>query len=386
MRIGIDATQIGISTEDKGGVYHYVLYLVQALKDTDRENEYILSFNFFRRKHFAAYQEVRRWLGNGADNFKVVLSRCPNLLLWRLRLPIDFFTGSLDVFHGPAHFVAPVFSGKAIVTIHDLDFLRIPHFLDPQWVRFKDKYTRLSVQRAELIITVSHFMKDEILGELGVEKDRVRVVYHGISPKFIPIRNDRILNGLREKYQIKNRYILFVGGFNPNKNLLKLVEGFRELSGFISHDYCLVIAGTKNSTMSTFNIVMQRVQELDLQKEVVFSGYVPDEDLPALYSGAELFIFPSVFEGFGMPVVEAMACGTPVITSNICSLPEVAADAALLVDPHSSSSIADGMHKLLSDNHLRKVLVTRGLERAKFFTWEKMATETMAVYREAYGK
>lgn len=382
MRIGIDATQIGISTEDRGGVYHYVLYLIQALRDIDRENEYVLSFTFFRRKHFANYQEVRRRLGNGGDNFKVVLSRCPNLLLFPLRLPIDFFTGSLDVFHGPAHFVAPVFSGKAVVTIHDFDFLRIPHCLDSQWVKFKDKYTRLSVQRAAMIIAVSHFMKDEIVAELGVQKDKVRVVYHGVSPKFIPIRDERILNRLREKYQIKDRYILFVGGFNPNKNLLRLLEGYRELSGYTTHDYCLVITGTKKSIMSTFNVIMQKVYDLGLQKRIIFTGYVSDEELPALYSGADFFIFPSIYEGFGMPVVEAMACGTPVITSNVCSLPEVAGDAALLVDPYSSSSIAEGMHKLLLDNHLRKDLVSRGFERAKLFTWEKTARETLKVYKE----
>ena len=383
MRIGIDATQIGVSTGDRGGVYHYVLYLIQALKDIDRENEYVLSFNFFKRKHIATYQELRQRLENGGNNFKAVLSRCPNLLFYPLRLPIDFLTGSLDVFHGPAHFVPPVFSGKAIVTIHDLDFLRIPHCIEHRWVKYKDKYTRLSVKRAEKIITVSYFMKDEIVAELGVQKEKVRVVYHGVSPNFIPIKDEQVLNNLKQKYQIKKPYILFVGGFNPNKNLLRLLEGFKKLNGNITHDYCLVITGTKKSTMSTFDIMMQKVHELGLQKRVICTGYISDEDLPALYSGADCFIFPSIFEGFGMPVLEAMACGTPVITSNVCSLPEVAGDAALLVDPYSSSSIAEEMHKLLLDNHLRKTLKSRGFERAKLFTWEKTARETLKVYQEA---
>lgn len=383
MRIGIDATQTGVSTNCRGGVYHYINNLILGLKDIDRVNDYILLFTFFRKNHFSFYQKALKRLGrNEESNFKVQLSRCPNMLSLPLRLPADIFTGPIDVFHGPAHFVPPVFSGKSVVTIHDLDYLRVSDCLEPQWVKYKNKYTQISAKRAEMIIAVSQFAKDEIVSEFGLEKDNVRVIHQGVSSNFAPIKDEIILGSLRKKYRISKPYILFSGGLNPNKNLLRLLEGFSKIKEDAARDYCLVISGTGNNPASSLDIIKQKIRDLGLEEQIIFTGYVPDEDLPALYSGAKFFIFPSIYEGFGIPVVEAMACGTPVITSNVCSLPEVAGSAALLVDPYSSSSIAEGMHILLTDNHLCSELVIRGIERAKLFTWEKTSRETLKLYEE----
>jgi glycosyltransferase involved in cell wall biosynthesis len=273
----------------------------------------------------------------------------------------------------------PTVKGKSVVTIHDTDFLDIPEYLDPEWVAYKDKFTRLSTKRAKLIITVSHYIKNKIVRCLKVPANKIRVIYHGVSKHFYPNKDKLLIKRITGKYGIMGPYILFVGTFHKNKNLIRLLEAFKHLKISTKLPHRLVLAGGKGGL---YEDVLDSIVKFELTELVYLPEYISDEDLPILYNGADSFVFPSLFEGFGMPVLEAMACGTPVITSNLCSLPEVVGDAALRIDPYSTDSIAEGIYKVLSDSRLYNELVSRGLERAKQFSWEKTAKETLNVYRE----
>ena len=384
MKIGIDVPIFGSAHNDKGGVYHYIFYLLQGLKEIDRENTYKIWFHFFRHSNISRYKEVCDLLNlNGKDNFKVIRSCIPNYRGWFLRLPVEVFIGSVDIFHGPAHFVMPTFSGKSIVTIHDVDFLKIPEYLNPEWVQYKEKYTRLSLKRADVIITVSNYIKNEIIRYFGVPEEKIRVVYHGASDHFTPLKDNTLINRVLERYGIKIPYILFVGTFHKNKNLIRLLEAFYQLKLSYSFPHRLVLAGGKGELNKD---VIQRIAELKIEKLVSLTGFVPIEDLPIIYQGSALFVFPSLFEGFGIPVLEAMASGVPVIASNVCSLPEVVGEAGLLIDPLNVDLLAETMYRVLSNKELRDELIKKGFERVKLFTWVKTVKETMAIYKEACEK
>ncbi|MFQ5888321.1 MAG: glycosyltransferase family 4 protein, partial [Candidatus Hydrothermarchaeales archaeon] len=403
MRIGIDATTIGLglSGVSRAGVYRYLLNIVSGLAEIDEVNDYVLFLSLFRSKHLKGYHEVRS-LFDGRRNFGIALSRLPRRISVPLRMPTDLYTGRVDVFHGDVLF-APVTSGKYVITIHDMAYLRMPEILDPEWVRilsnntgfsakklkwyrdrvklFEDlkKYNPPAVRKADLVIAVSSSTKNDLVELLHVPKDKVKVVHNGVTRDFAPIRDKELLAETRRKYNIKGDYILFVSELRPYKNIAGLLEAFNELRQSSNIRHKLVITGTKSWY---YDIILQRVRELQLEEDLIFTDFVPDEDLPALYSGADLFVFPSLFEGFGIDVLEAMACSTPVVSSNAASLPEVVGDAGILVNPHSSEDMAEGMHRVLSDTALRAKLCNKGIERAKLFTWEKAARKTLDAYKE----
>jgi len=379
MKIALDATYAGLSTSQKGGIYQYIFYLVQALGELDKENEYLLFFSFFKNRHRRACDEFYSFF---EANCERKFCRLPSVIWKRFRFPIELFTGRVDIFHGLFNYVPPVFSGKSVVTIHDLAYLRRPEFLQSNWVRSKNWETSPSAKRADLIITISSFSKNDLIELLGIPEEKIRVVPHGVSPSFVPIRDKETLEKIREKHGIKENYILFVGMLQPCKNIVSLLEAFSELKNSSNLPHQLVIAGGKGWI---YDEIFQRFKELKLEKDVIFTGHVSHDELPALYSGADLFILPSRFESFGIPVLEAMACGTPVIASNACALPETTGGATLLVSPDSILEIAEGMYKVLSDSNLQKVLREKGLKRAKELIWERTARMTLDVYEEVSG-
>jgi len=396
MKIGIDATITALTSDDKSGIYHYILYLVSALLDIDTENEYILFFNFLKNKHLKGYREVCSLL-KGKDNFRAVVSRFPPQISTPLRLPIDLFTGSVDVFHGPAHVIPPVLLGKGVITIHNTS--QGPEFTDnPEWIEsikdkphlidwykgrlryfsYKNKHLPRSVKRADLIISISNYTKNDIIEMLGVPENKVKVVYHGVSPRFTSIEDVELLDAVKAKYNIEGSYILFVSTFNPNKNIIRLLEAFHELRYSSNLKHRLVLVGRKTWY---YPVVLKKIQELQLEDIIICPGHITHEDLPAFYSGADLFICPSLLEGFGMPILEAMACGTPVVSSNAAALPEIVGDAGILVNPHSSEDLAEGMYRVLSNDNLKSELRNQGIKRAKLFTWEKTARDTLEAYK-----
>jgi glycosyltransferase involved in cell wall biosynthesis len=232
----------------------------------------------------------------------------------------------------------------------------------------------------DAVITVSRQSCQDLIKYLPVNPKKINVIPEAASLHFHPLNEAEYLPAL-ERHGIRRPYILSVGSLEPRKNLLRLLEAYARLEGSRPS---LVIAGARNYWKSS--PVVETVSRLGLEQHVRFTGYVEDADLPALYSAASLFVFPSLYEGFGLPVLEAMACGTPVVTSSVSSLPEVAGDAALLVDPRDVDAIASAMRRILDDSDLAADLRARGLARAAQFSWERTARETLAVYEKVLGK
>jgi glycosyltransferase involved in cell wall biosynthesis len=285
----------------------------------------------------------------------------------------------LNLIHDPTG-TAPLSLAKAgrLTTIHDMVpfiYPRTSTILD--WLVYRVWQPQMAC-RLDGIITVSQQSKKDILFYLEVKPERIMVIPEAANPKFQPLAQEYFLPALK-RYGIETPYILYVGSLEPRKNLLRLLEGYSQLRSW-SDKWSLVIVGARNFWKSS--PVVKEVKELGLKSYVRFTGYVPDEDLPAIYSGADLFVFPSIYEGFGLPVLEAMACGIPVVTSNTSSLPEVAGDAALLVDPYSVDEIAAAMRRVLCDPDVAAELCAKGLQRAKQFSWERTARETIAVYEK----
>jgi glycosyltransferase involved in cell wall biosynthesis len=206
-------------------------------------------------------------------------------------------------------------------------------------------------------------------------------VYEAAQNNFKRIQVHKILNSIKQKYHLPDRFILFVGTLEPRKNIIRLLEAYARIKDKLPHK--LVIAGTKGWL---YQPIFEAVKRLSLRNNVIFLGYVDDGNLPALYNLADLFVYPSIYEGFGLPVLEAMACGIPVITSNVSSLPEVAGDAAVLVDPYNVKELAGAMKHVLTNASLRKQVINKGFQQAKNFSWKKCARETLKVYEEVYDK
>ncbi len=373
MRIGIDIRPFGF-LKDKAGIYQYIYNLVSNLLDIDLHNQYVL---FSSLKGFPGDSHISDRM------IRIFPGKISRPLLENLSIPIDFFIGKVDVFHGPDYFVPNTILGKSIVTIHDLMVFTHPEFLKTEWVVSIKKRILASIKRARLIIAVSNFTKNEIVNLFNIPENRVRVVYNGIAPIFRPINDHLKIKELKAKYGINGPYLLSVGNLEPKKNIETLIKACCVLREMTEFKYPLVIVGKKSSY---FKKVWDHVVKFHAEKDTIFTDMVDGKDLPYLYGGAELFLFPSLMEGFGIPVIEAMACGIPVITSNCASIPEIAGDAAVLIDPLKADEIAEAIHQVLFTPSLREKLITHGRERAKLFSWEKTARETLAVYQEVGEK
>jgi glycosyltransferase involved in cell wall biosynthesis len=284
-----------------------------------------------------------------------------------------------DLVHGPA-FVAPLLAPcPAVVTIHDLSFIRFPAMFRPGNRFYLTVLTRLSAQRARRLIAVSAHTAAETMRLLGVEPQRIDVVYHGVDPAFRPLPAEEV-TAFRQQQGLPERFVLFVGTLEPRKNLVRLVEAFARVRDGHTR---LVLAGGKGWL---YEDLLARIEALNLSKQVIFAGYVPGDVLPWWYNAAVALVYPSLYEGFGFPVIEAQACGTPVLTSNVSSLPEAAGDAAVMVDPYDVEALAAGLHRLLTDGALRQELRGRGLAHAQQFSWPRTAQGTARVYWRAMIK
>lgn len=281
-----------------------------------------------------------------------------------------------DLLHAPV-FVGPLMAPCPVVTtIHDLSFMRFPDLFPGAKRLYLRTMTQLSARRARHVIAVSQHAASESVALLGIPREKITVVYHGVDSEFRPLPEGRVA-AFRQRRGLPDRMLLFVGTLEPRKNLIRLVEAFARICGGQSK---LVIAGGRGWL---YKDLFTRVEELNLGEAVIFPGYVPNEELPLWYNAATALAYPSLYEGFGMPVTEAQACGTPVITSNTSSLPEAAGEAALLVDPHDVEAIAEAMKRVLGDETLRNELREQGLHHARTFSWTRTARETTQVYRQA---
>jgi len=272
----------------------------------------------------------------------------------------------------------PLIEERQVVTIHDITPLEHPEWLNPRFAKWYQFLIPRLVHKARQIIAVSNFTKSRICEVTSAQPDKVVVIYNGVDERFRPKSSEEIAR-TKDAFGISNfRYILTVATIEPRKNLQRLLEAWDVWHVNLPQDIWLVIAGAKGKDLVFRDAVFNR-----LPPKVCMIGHVSDEHLPALYSGALAFIYVSLYEGFGLPPLEAMACGTPVLTSNVTSLPEVVGDAAFTVNPYDIDAIAEGIKRLVEDDNLRKELSQKGLARAKLFSWERTAEVTWSVLKEA---
>ncbi|MEO7985553.1 MAG: glycosyltransferase family 1 protein [Gemmatimonadales bacterium] len=371
MRIGIDATAMPLQ---RTGAGNYIFNLIQALARVDRSNEYVV---FAKATHEdelgvrrSGFEFVRReFAGRGLR------------LAWeQVGLPRQVRKHRLDVLHSP-HYTTPLrHAASSVVTFCDMTFVLHPdlHQAVKRW--FFPAMMRMSARRADRLIAISESTRDDLVRMWDVDPARIAAIPLAADSGYRPRSAEEVASACGKYGLHPGSYALYVGVLEPRKNVDLLVEAFgRVAAGMPGID--LVIAGRKGWM---YDQIFAQVARLGLQQRVRFTGYVPNEDLPALYTGARLFAYPSRYEGFGLPVLEAMSCGTPVITTNVSSMPEVAGDGAVLVPPDDLDALAGALLRVSSDSALRDTLACHGLERAKAFSWERCARETVQQYERAF--
>ncbi|GHU26879.1 glycosyltransferase WbpY [Betaproteobacteria bacterium] len=284
---------------------------------------------------------------------------------------------SLDIYHDP-NYLAYRFKGPTVITVHDLSWIRYPDTHPRERIRAMDRYFPRSLERVSAIITDCEFVKNELVEVFGVSPDMVHPAPLGVSSLFRPVSSEQAASILMKHGFEFGKYFLSVGTLEPRKNITTIIDAFRRLRPEIQERYPLVLVGMRGWLTSSIDAKIQPLVEKGLVKVL---GYVPDQQMPALYSGATAFLFPSLYEGFGLPPLEAMACGTPVIVSNSSSLPEVVGDAGASFDPQDVEGITEAMSRILDDAAWRESLSVMGVKRAAGFSWKRTAKETIAVYR-----
>lgn len=374
VRIGLDGKLLTLRA---GGIGRYAINLTRAMLAEAAARQPELEFVVF-----TAPQTSRRVMDDLRGRCDEQYLGAKSSMLRSLALiPAALRRLRIDVFHGMDHVGIPFIgrTGKYVVTVHDVIPLVLPQTFTPRH-RAIVKLALARVRRkADLIIVPSQAVKRDVVQYLGVGEARVAVTAHGCEPRFHPVADETAYRGVAAKYGLPARYVLAVGTLEPRKNLITLLRSFALLRGTVGCDPALglVLAGARGWLDDP---VFETVRSLGLEEVVCLPGFIDDDDLPAVYRGAELVAFPSLYEGFGLPLVEAMACGVPVVTSNTSAMPEVAGGAALLVDPRNPEEIAVAIGRLLRDDALRQSLRVNGIARAGQFSWETAARQTLDAY------
>lgn len=369
MRIGIDARLVYYS---QAGIGQYILHLVNGLAKIDAENEYVLLQS---RKDETTILEQ--------PNFRRVSLWTPSHhRLERYSLNVELMRLGLDVLHSPDFIPPHRPSCRSVITIHDLAFLLYPHFLTKESARYYGHIDE-AVRWTDHIIAVSHATKRDTIQHLGVPEDKITVVHEAASPVFRPVDRDAARAQVRDRHGIDAPFVLFVSTIEPRKNVPTLMRAVWQLIECYKDDVHLVLAGGKGWLYEdAFGVV----DELGMDDHVHFVGRVTSEELLYLYNAAEVLAHPAFYEGFGLPPLEAMACGLPVIASNVASLPEVVGDAGLLIDPHDVDELTVAMWRVRNDGDLRREMTEKGLRQATRFSWERAARETLEIYRLIHQK
>jgi len=379
MNISFDV--LPLISDKMSGVGYCQAGLVTSIIKQHPENKY--TFDYFSRKdHQIKEQRLEKYMSNSVSlnvsNFSGFVYRS---IMNFIPVPYSTFFGkSADVTHFFNYVVPPKVHGKTVVTVHDMVIKAYP-----ETVRARTKYflytgLEKSMKRADVIVTDSYFSKSEIEKYYPKYANKVKVVPCGVDlERFHPIDDISEIDRVKKSLNIIGDYFLYIGTIEPRKNLSRLIEGYSIFAKKYPECPNLVLAGGKGWLNDE---IYDSIEKLGLKDKAMFTEYVPSGDMCGLINGAMGFLFPSIYEGFGMPPLEAMACGVPVLTSNEASLPEVVGDCAVMVDAYDTNSIADGITKLYLDENLRKDLSTRGLEQAKKYTWENASNMLYKIYEE----
>jgi len=366
LRIAIDARKL-----HDYGIGTYVRNLVQGLARQDDDAAYAV----LCRDADAGFVQA---LGS---RFTPIVERSGNYSVReQLSVPLALRRARADLFHAPHYVVSPLTPCPYIVTIHDCIHLRFPQYLPNRMAyTYARRMMSLAARRSRRVLTVSNASKQDILHYLRVPADKVEVIYNALDARLATPPTQDDIDRVRQRFQLTAPFILYAGNIKPHKNVDRLIEAYAILRRRGVESARLLIIGDEISKYPNLRRLVHRFQ---LHQHVRFLGFVPDATLAVLYQLASVFVFPSLYEGFGLPPLEAMAAGAPVITSNVSSLPEVVGDAALLIDPMDAGAIADAMARVLGDEALRAELVRRGHERVKAFSWDRSVARVREVYRE----
>jgi len=360
----------------QSGVGNYVSNLIQGLKSANKKHRYAVMVTFKQAAVLPDYfKEFEIYTVPFSSENHVMGDPWEFILLPRL-----LRNNAIDIFHGPAFMAPPFHRGfQSVATIHDLVAFHHPHTIPMKYAFYMRFLIKLMVSRAGGVITDSEFIRNEIIKMFHVDEKKVFAIPIAASEMFKPVEDKSRIEKLKELYGINKRYFLHVGNIEPRKNLINLFRACDRIWERLGPDFQLVVVGKKGWL---YKEIFDTLSGTKCAHDVVFTGYVYEEDIPALYSGADFFIFPSIYEGFGLPILEAMRCGTPVITSNVSSMPEVAGDAALYVDPRKTEDIAEKILELAYNKTLREKMREKGFQQAAKFSWEKTARKILNVYEK----
>jgi len=374
MRIAIDLTPI---PKQMTGVGKYAQNLVKSLAEYDRKNHYWI---FIKGNQYQDFDPNR-------NNFHIIhlsniLHNIPIRILWeQLVLPLHLYREKIDILHS-IHYTSPLLAPcKRVITFHDMIFYLFPEKHTNVKRAFFHSVIPLSIKKATRLIAISENTKSDIQEIFDISLSKIDVIYVTIDSIYHTLRDIDAISHIKKKYEIQDKFILYVGTLEPRKNIPRLIQAYRKLilENKIKHQ--LVIVGKKGwSYQEIFNMV-ERLDS-NVRKKVIFTGYVPEEELPLLYNAADLFVYPSLYEGFGIPPLEAMACGVPVIVSNVSSLPEVVGYAGILVDPYNVEELCQAIYKVIVEKGLREVLKKKGFQRAQEFSKEKLAKKMLKIYKK----
>jgi len=393
MKIGIDCRAI-LNPErgEAGGVGHYVYQLVKNLLQIDKKNQYVLFFD-----HKIKNKKLEKF---NQENVKIIFHP---FYLYSQFVPIQFSSRlydaaiekeKLDVLHLPRLPHSPrKIKSKSVLTIHDLSVLRLPKIFSIKETREEKNKTSLALSFIDRVIAVSNSTKNDIIDLFNFPADKIEVVYHGLDQRFLKKKTPQEIAAVKEKYKIKNEYVLFLSPLENRKNICRIIQSFSFLEKEIKEnpekftpvlgkkkEIQLVLAG---KLASAVNKIKNKIRCSVSKSNIILANYVQPDDLGALFAGAKIFIFPSLYEGFGLPIIEAMATNTPIITSNISSMPEIVGSGnAILVNPYKIEEIAKALSDLLSDVELRKKIIKNYPQKVKEYNWEKTAKKTLEIYNK----
>jgi len=384
MRITIDISPL--TRQKRTGIENYIFNLCRNLPKVDKENEYVLFGNSYG--HCQSLRTAVEEIGvENYQNMTAKISKVPRSVLrltWKYaHAPsAERLVGNIDIFHAST-IMPPLKRAKLVVTIFDLAPIQFKEFFTKEAARYFTNYFKSIIPKADVVIAISNSTKNAVLEYFNIPEDRIQVTPLAANDNYKQISDSNIIRKAKVRYGINRNYILFVGTLEPRKNLRNLIKAYSILPDYLKRNYALVLCGKRGWY---YEEIFRTVRELNLEGNVIFTEYVPDKDIPLLMNGAKVFVYPSFYEGFGLPPLEAMACGTPVISSNVSSIPEVVGDAGILVNPKDVEELSDAIQRVLSNDQLRAQLSEKGLKHAGKFSWRQTAEKTVEVYNKVESR